>query len=159
MQKTILLVLAAITLLLAGCATRMVDFTVISTKNFEYGKGATFTRGSSRITGEDAAYMILIIPTGTPNIKEAIDKALESVKGAVALVDGVLYSKNIGIPGIFFKTSYLVEGTPLIDPSLTSTTLEPGFYVAQMDKASGRYQLSQVDEAQYQSLKSQYSKN
>ncbi len=159
MPKTILLVLAAITLLLAGCATRMVDFTVISTKNFEYGKGSTFTRGSSRITGEDAAYIIFIIPTGTPNIKEAIDKALESVKGAVALVDGVLYSKNIGIPGIFFKTSYLVEGTPLIDPALTSSTLEPGFYVAKLDKETDSFQLIPVDEEQYTSLKSQYSKN
>ncbi len=159
MRKLLFAALVIAALLFTGCATRLVDFTVISTKNFEYAKGQTFRRGAERITGEDAAYMIFIIPTGTPNIKEAIDKALESVNGAVALVDGVLYSKNIGIPGIFFKTSYLVEGTPLIDPALTSTQLEPGYYLAKLNSATDKYELVPVNEAEYEAVKSGYAKD
>lgn len=102
----------------AGCTTRIVDFTTISTKNVDWSKAETFSRAPSRVEGRDMAHLIIFIPTGVPNMKEAIDRAIESVPGGVALVDGVVYSKFWWIPYVYGRTSYVVEGTPLIDPAL-----------------------------------------
>jgi hypothetical protein len=104
-----------------GCTTRIVDFTAISTKNVDWSKAATFSRASSRVVGKDTAHIIIFIPTGVPNMKEAIDQAIESRPGGVALVDGVVYSKFWWIPYIYGQTSYVVEGTPLIDPALNGS--------------------------------------
>ncbi len=105
-------------LILNSCSRRLVDFTIISTKNVDLTRGASFERGKSRIDGEDKIHIILFIPTGTPSIKEAIDNAIESIPGCVALLDGVVYAKSWWIPYIYGQSKYLVEGTPLIDPKL-----------------------------------------
>lgn len=101
-----------------GCATRIVDFTVISTKNIDWSKADKFKKAQKRCDGEDLIHWIIFIPTGVPNVKSAIDKAIESVPGAVALVDGVVTSKFWWIPYIYGQQSYIVEGTPLISPEL-----------------------------------------
>ncbi len=110
-------VLGLIGLITAGCTTRMVDFTTISTKNVDWSKAGTFSR-SARVKGEDTSHVIMIFPTGIPNMKEAIDRAIESKPGGVALVDGVVYSRAWYVPCIYGQNSYVIEGTPLIDPSL-----------------------------------------
>jgi hypothetical protein len=79
----------------SGCTTRLVDFTMISTKNIDLSRSADFRRAQQRVKGKDEAMIIIFIPTGVPNMKEAIDRALESVPGAVALVDGVVLSGGI----------------------------------------------------------------
>lgn len=159
MKRALILTLAVMALILSGCATRLVDFTIISTKNLDLSKAATFQRGGARITGEDVAHIIIIFPTGTPNMKEAIDNALEKVNGAVALVDGVLYSKSFYIPWIYGQSSYIVEGTPLIDPSLTSNPIESGYYVLQMDPKTKGYDLCKLGEAEYNILKGKLIKD
>jgi hypothetical protein len=121
MKKAVALVLFGI--ISTGCTTRLVDFTVISTKNVDWSKAATFNRSSARVEGKDTAHIIVFIPTGIPNMKEAIDRAIESKSGGVALVDGVVYSKFWWIPYIYGQTSYVVEGTPLIDPALTGNVV------------------------------------
>jgi hypothetical protein len=100
-----------------GCTTRLTDFTVLSTKNVDLSKMGTYTRGLSRVKGEDLAFIIIFIPTGQPHPKEAIDRAIQSVPGAVALVDGVVYQKGWWF--IFGQSGFMVEGTPLIDPALS----------------------------------------
>src|SRR5262245_42913369 len=95
------LLLAVIALILTSCTTRIVDFTIISTKNIDISKGATFQRGKSRVEGIDKVYVIVIIPTGFPNVKEAVDRAIESLPGAVALLDGVVTQQNWQVPLIF----------------------------------------------------------
>jgi hypothetical protein len=102
----------------AGCTIRLTDFTMISTKNIELARAATFKRAANRTRGKDTTYIIVAVPTGQPNMKEAIDRAIESVPGAIALVDGVIYSTSWYIPMIYGENSYVVEGTPLIDPSI-----------------------------------------
>ncbi len=118
MRKTIAsLLLVTAVLASAGCTTRLVDFTMISTKNVDWSRAAEFKRTGTRVVGEDIAQMILFIPTGIPNMKEAIDRAIESVPGGVALVDGVVSSKAWTI-FIYGEQSFVVEGTPLVDPGL-----------------------------------------
>lgn len=110
-------------LLLTSCTQRILDFTIISSKNIDLSKGASFERGSERVEGIDKVHIIVGFPTGTPNIKEAIDRAIESVPGAVALLDGVLsYSSWNAI--FYGQIKYIVEGTPLIDPALTDGTID-----------------------------------
>ena len=103
--------------LATGCTTRLTDFTVLSTKNVDLSKMGTYTRGMSRVKGEDLAFIIIFIPTEQPHPKEAIDRAIQSVPGAVALVDGVVYQKGWWF--IVGQSGFMVEGTPLIDPALT----------------------------------------
>ncbi len=111
-------VLGLIGLISTGCSNiRVVDFTTISTKNVDWSRAATFNRSSTRVEGKDTVHIICIIPTGIPDMKEAIDRAIESKPGGVALVDGVVYLNAWYIPLIYGQQSYVVEGTPLIDPA------------------------------------------
>lgn len=98
--------------LLCGCSHRLVDFTLISTKNVPLERTGDLAKADSRVKGQDSKGMILSIPLGMPNMKEAIDRAIESYPGAVALSDGVVYSK--GWTCLFYgKNKYVVEGTPV----------------------------------------------
>jgi len=140
-------------LCVSGCATRLADFTIISTKNIDLARGADFQRAKSRIEGIDSASIIIIIPTGTPNVKEAIDKAIESVPGAVALLDGVITYKFWYIPYIFGNASYVVEGTPLIDPALVTARLESPYIVSRLDKRGNVLETKYVSKAEFQTIK------
>lgn len=116
MKKLTAIILLAMGL--SGCSQRMIDFTMISSKNIDLSRGAEFTRSPKRVKGEDRKRIIIFIPTGQPNAKEAMDKAIESVPGAVGLVDGVITSHSWYIPYIYGEAWYEVEGTPLVDPAL-----------------------------------------
>jgi len=138
-----LVMAAAAAMLLSGCVTRITDFTLLSTKNIDLTKASTFKRTTNRVTGEDTAVIIIFIPAGVPHVKEAVDKALEGVPGAVALVDGVV--KRSGWWFILGQSSIIVEGTPLIDPSLTSQALPSNRMIAFYDRATDKYQIRYVD--------------
>ncbi len=98
--------------LLCSCSHRLVDFTLISTKNVPLERTEDLAKADKRVKGQDSKGIILSIPLGLPNMKEAIDRAIESYPGAVALSDGVVYSK--GWTCFFYgKNKYVVEGTPV----------------------------------------------
>jgi carbohydrate-binding DOMON domain-containing protein len=89
-----------------GCATRVTDFTAISTKNLTISG----ERGS-RVTGKDCTWYALSIPLGAPNLKEAIDRAIEAGgPGVNALEDGVVYYKG-WTAVLTGQMCYVVEGT------------------------------------------------
>ena len=131
----------------------MVDFTIISTKNVDLSRAAMFQRGKTRVEGKDQCSIIIFIPTGVPNVKEAIDRAIESVPGAVALVDGVLTSHYWYIPYIYGQQSFVVEGTPLIDPSRAQGPRQSDFILAKMDKKGNVQELRYVTPEEYQQAK------
>lgn len=138
---------------LTGCAQRLVDFTILSTKNIDLTRAATFERGAVRVEGKDEISIIIIIPTGVPNVKEAVDRAIESVPGAVALVDGVVSYRSFYIPYIFGQESYVVEGTPLIDPKLAVVERESNFILAHLDKNGNVAKLRYVTQNEYKNVK------
>lgn len=144
-----------------GCTHRILDFTIVSTKNIDLSKAATFKRGTTRMTGEDVAHIIIFIPTGAANIKEAADKAIEKVPGCIGLVDGVIYTKFFYIPYIYGKSSAIVEGTPLIDPSLAMNkeNLFPDYSIMKLDKQGNIAEFRMVSEKEYNSLKSDIRKS
>lgn len=112
------LIIASIAMMLvivsAGCSRRLTDFTVISTKNIPIGEGVhtDFQKGTKRVKGQDVAHVVLAIPFGYPNMKEAIDKAIEQIPGAIGLVDGVVKSQSWTCL-VYGQNKFIVEGTPL----------------------------------------------
>jgi hypothetical protein len=118
MKKTTTLIASLLLFGLANCSQRLTDFTIISSKNFDLSRSSEFKRTRNRVVGEDIAHTIIIIPTGIPNLKEALDRAIESTPGAVALVDGAVTWHFWLIPLVYGRTWYEVEGTPLVDQKL-----------------------------------------
>ena len=110
--------IALLALLATGCSTRITDFTVISSKNIDMSRGADFKRAPIRVKGEDRKSIIIFFPTGEPNVKEAMDRAIEKTPGAIGLLDGVITRHGWYIPYIYGESWYEVEGTALIDPNL-----------------------------------------
>ncbi len=104
-----IMVLASVLVMLGGCTQRLTDFTVISTKNVN----VPVAKGE-RVKGEDCADLFLgLIPTtGTfqPNLKDAIDRAIQSGKGEL-LIDGVVHSEVFFFPLIWTHACFTVEGT------------------------------------------------
>jgi len=92
--------------LLIGCAMRIGDFTVGSSKNI----GMMSQKGDS-VEGEDCSSNILGIPIAgptMPNFKTAVDKALERAKGDV-VADAVMWESSITTL-IFNQHCFKVEG-------------------------------------------------
>lgn len=139
-----------------SCSHRLIDFTVISSKNVDLSQMAKFQRGSQRVEGIDKVHIILFIPTGTPNAKEALDKAIESIPGAVALVDGVITQKFWWIPYIYGQSYFVVEGTPIINPEIVSnidSQSKCNYMVATLDEKGNFENLNYVSEDEYYIIK------
>lgn len=116
MKNVCMLAGVALLLGLQGCVTRLTDFTVLSTKNVDLSRMGEYQRTEARVVGEDLKHVVIFVPMGVPNAKEAIDRAIESVPGGVALVDGVIEHRWWYIPYIYGQLSYTAEGTVLVDP-------------------------------------------
>ena len=115
-----LITFVLIMFLCSSCSQRILDFTIVSSKNVELSKANTFVRGNMRVSKNDVSYIIILAPVGQINIKEAMDRAIESYTGCVALLDGVIRTKSFYIPFIFGRSAAIVEGTPLVDPQFVS---------------------------------------
>ena len=101
-----------ILMVLPGCTRRMIDFTVISSKNVDLGDNRA-AMGGTRVVGEDSCWLVLFIPLCQPSMKEAVDRAIESAGPDYdALIDGVVYSNFLFLV-VTGKTSFKVEGTPV----------------------------------------------
>lgn len=112
MKKLLVAALAVSTVAFTGCAMRMADMTVASTKNYNLNSNQ-FVKGQ-RVTGEDKVAVVLL-PLGVPNFKTAIDRAIEKDRCAVALSDVVITQLNQAF--IVGQIGYRVEGTQVIDRS------------------------------------------
>lgn len=109
MKKVIIPAVAVAALVLSSCNQRLIDFTVISSKNVtlrlpDDGKGP-------RTTGKEMKMCT------QPMLKSAVDKAIENAgPGYDALIDGVVYSRNE-----LFRAGWVVEGTPIKTGKLKSS--------------------------------------
>lgn len=137
-------------ILASGCTSRITDFTVISTKNVDLSS-PSLKRSANRIEGVDTAYIVLFIPTGVPNLKEAIDRAIEKVPGCVALTDGVVYGKSWSV-FVAGANSFVVEGSPLIDEK-TLSSLPSNYIYAYYDDAQSDFVVEYVDKSEFEKIK------
>ena len=152
-----IVILSVFLMFAPGCSQRLVDFTVISTKNIDWSQAARFTRWRQRVSGTDYVHVIIFIPTGVPNIKEAVDRAIESVPGAVALIDGVVIQNSFWIPCIYGRNSFIVEGTPLVDPTFANNngiSAETEYAVIHCDKKGDVVKTQFVDKTEYETIRS-----
>ena len=113
-----LLLAVALAFLATGCSTRVGDFTMVSTKNVDLSHGADFKLGVAKVKGEDSKPIILYFPIGQPDMKTAIDRAIESTPGAIALTDVVITRSAVWFI-LGGQNTIEVEGTALIDPNLS----------------------------------------
>ena len=108
MKRSVLSLLAIVLvapLFFSGCSTRLGDFTIVSTKNYER---SLEYRNVGRMEGKDKALWILGIPTGSPTIEDAVDDAIEA-GGGVYLTNAVIrYSAWTAI--LVGQFGYTVEG-------------------------------------------------
>ncbi len=101
MKKIVLAAAAIAVVSLSSCNQRLIDFTVISSKNVtlrlpDDAKGP-------RSSGKDMKFC------GRPELKAAVDKAIENAgPGYDALIDGVVYQRSE-----VFRAGWVVEGTPI----------------------------------------------
>ncbi len=93
---------------LSACSARMIDFTVISSKNVSLDGQQ---RGTQRVTGS-VCTPVIVFPIGQPDLKTAVDRAIESAGPPYnALVDGVVNYQDKSF--IFGKVCFEVTGTPI----------------------------------------------
>ncbi|MGQ7959912.1 hypothetical protein ACUTAF_19705 [Pseudomonas sp. SP16.1] len=109
MKKTALAVIMG-AVVASGCTVRVADMTVGSTKNYNINS-AKFVKGK-RVTGEDT-YPVILFPLGIPNVKTAMDNAIEQDKCAVGLTDVVVSQLNHSF--LVGTIGYRIEGDLIID--------------------------------------------
>ncbi|MBY5992884.1 hypothetical protein [Ferrimonas balearica] len=112
-MRTLIVALAA-ALLASGCSVRVADLTYVTTKNIDVDAPEKYER-VERVAGEDRSYIISFIPTGIPNLEEAIDNTIESVPNGVALENATIKRETFYIPLLFGSEAYVVEGDVVVE--------------------------------------------
>lgn len=147
-------------LCLAGCSSHVANFSIVSTKGVNLRSWAASKRGDSPVTGNAIAHIIVIFPIGKANISDAIDKALASVPGAVALVDAKVTYRTFALPPMppsaYTQNAYLVEGVPLIltnKPAADKSTPETAnHFVVRFDHVIEAFKATSLTPAEFKTL-------
>jgi len=93
-----LLFFGIVAIMLQACSARILDFTVISSKNVNL----PVKKDAPRVKGKAGS-----------TVKEAVDRAIEGAgPGYDAIIDGVVYAKSY-YAVLYAWTRYRVEGTPI----------------------------------------------
>jgi hypothetical protein len=101
--------LLVVAIALGGCSTTD-SLTAVSSKNVNISNiRLDQTRFRGRGQGEDCKAIFVIFPTGTPNLKDALDRALESKQGDV-LLNARLRHHWFYIPYIYGEDCFSAEG-------------------------------------------------
>ena len=113
------LMLAVVVAIGGGCTTRpILDFTVLSTRSLPSGGLEGLERRETRAWGESSQQIFIVFPVGDISIGTSLERAINSVPGCVALVDGsITLEERIFFPLIYADSKIVVQGTPLIDPA------------------------------------------
>jgi hypothetical protein len=141
-----------------GCATRLGDFTLMSSKNIELSRVSEFKRSNQKVKGSDSMITVLFfVPVKKEiDLKVALDKALETIPGAQAIVDVRIDYRKLNFV-LFQIDSYIVSGNALIDLGVadaSETTPDKPHLV--MDTKDGEHFTKRyVNESEYQNLLAQ----
>ena len=104
-----------LSLLTGSCAPKVMNFSVVSSKNINLKSISEYQVSSKMIKGESMESLVLFIPTGLPTADEAIQDALRK-SGSIALVNGTITQPYWWF-FLYGKFGYEVEGYPLIKPT------------------------------------------
>lgn len=108
MNKAFILLSTLLSLFLFSCSTRYGMLTIATTKNVNINM-QEFEKIAEGVTGESKKPIIIVIPTGTPSIEDAIEDALRKSKGEI-MQNVVIYYKWFYIPYIYGEYKFEVRG-------------------------------------------------
>ena len=110
MKKVLILAVLLIAVSSTGCAHRVADFTIASTKNVEVSRIDLRTAALTRnVEATDGRFWFLIIPFNSqPKIKEAMDRCLEKGNGDF-MTNAVVYDEGWSLL-LFSYGAYTVKG-------------------------------------------------
>lgn len=95
---------------LTGCEQRLGDFTFLSSKNIDLSHlDMQATDDAPMAEGEDSKAIVFVFGGGPPNLKEAVDRAIES-GGGTALSDVSIYRTSWYVPYIVGENAFRVRG-------------------------------------------------
>ena len=101
--------LASCALSVSACS-HTEDFTALSTKNVHLAELRIDPKDSKGfVRGDDCKYIVVIVPTGVPNPKQAVDQALQSNNTQLLLNTRLTY-EWFYIPYIFGRSCWTAEG-------------------------------------------------
>ncbi len=111
MYKKTLVILAGVAVIfgLAGCSVRHGDFTFLTNKNIGY-PDMSKSENLGLIKGIAKKPIIIIIPTGTPHLEDAVDDALRK-SGGDYLTDASVHYSWWYFPYIYGEYKWVVEGS------------------------------------------------
>jgi len=101
-------------LVLSGCATRIANFTIASTKNIDINS-SYIVDTSKQVKGEDVIHVYCIVSTGTPDMIEAMNDAMAKAPGSVGLSNVSVKFGTYYIPLIYGAQWYEIEGNPVYE--------------------------------------------
>jgi len=138
MKKTLLLVSVVLIAVIAlqGCTQRIGDFTLMSTKNVDIG--GKYKKLDTRFEGVDSKPMILTIPLGTPDLKQAVDNCIEAGHGELISNAVVEYAYWTAI--VYGEVKYRVHGDVWVKAS-TSDLMNPNIELYELTPTNSGYQL------------------
>ncbi|MEQ8908941.1 MAG: hypothetical protein RIC95_07100 [Vicingaceae bacterium] len=158
MKRIILFMI--VSFILTGCTQNLFNFTLVSTKSVELEKLSSLKKSSEKAIGEDKASLIIFIPTRTIKVDQAITNTIDAIPGCVALMDGVVYSKFWWIPYIYGEQKFVIEATPLIDPTFTQTSTNlPNYGKVFITKEGNVDSIESISEANYLAEKKKIVQN
>lgn len=160
MKKYIALIFV-FSFILASCSQRIVDYTLISTKNFDVTRMKEYKVTTQRVTEEEKVHIILFFPTKLYSghgqmLKQAIDNAISSIPGCVALSNGVITSKFMWLL-LYGYSSIEVEGDAIIDPRiavLSQDNSQSNYYKVYMNDDLSVESVDKINEMEYNIIKS-----
>ena len=141
--------------LMAGCSTRIGDFTLMSSKNVDLSQLGSYQRSAKTVKGSDSLITVLFfIPVKSKiDLKKALDHALSKIPGAEALVDVRFDYRKLNFL-LFQIDGYVVSGTALVNPKVvdaSETTPDKPYLV--MDTKDGEHFTKRyISETEYQIL-------
>lgn len=115
-MKRLLFLLSLLAIITSSCTKQLTDFTILSTKYSSLGNGeSNVVKAQQAVKGKSSKLNhFLFIPTGSPDMKKAIENALQQCPGAIGLANGNIKMKSWSC--LFFgKSTCYVEGTPIYD--------------------------------------------
>lgn len=155
-KSVIIVIVISLTIPIFSCSQRIADFTIISSKNIDLSRAAQYKRSGNRVKDEHMVFVLLGIPFEQPNLKEAMDKAIEKIPGCIALVDGVVYSKVGGCFPYLGTMGYVIEGSPLIDPKLALKEMPTNYILATYNKEKDTFSVKYISKEEYNLLSKTY---
>jgi len=127
MNKISLTLSLAFAIAFIGCSHEMGHFSMVSTdRNVDWSRINEFMISNEKVTGTHYVRMIVFVVTGAdgPEIETTVEKALEKIPGAVALVDVDFKYSWVSAP-FYAHTKYIVTGKVLIDPARLNRSANP----------------------------------